>query len=194
MMNCMRAYLPVAIISVVLVACTGGIYVRKADSFLNAQTAEEKSFYMAESFRSYHNDKSGKVANKSEMLIDFRNWDAHLQPDVNIYAYKRKKDTLFIKFVERNDFSRLISFPGWRASMKIAFDPNKLISETIYFADTANSDLKKWLQPAISWLQLHSSDELNQVYKNGQIVKTEEAAKLWKTLLQRWIDHKRPVQ
>jgi hypothetical protein len=56
----------------------------------------------------------------------------------------------------------------------------------IYIPGDRNPDYKRWLQPAVDWLQGNRPNELNEVYKDGKLIQTSETAKKWLSLLQLW--------
>ena len=141
---------------------------------------------MADNYRSYFMQKTGEGDDKNTSLNDFKAWDGQLAPDVTILDHSSKGKTWMVHFNEQNDFSKLIGYPGWDGSMSVTFDNTGLISETIYFPDSANPNYKRWLQPAVDWLSANFPGELRQVYQNNRLVKNETAAIKWKELLTRW--------
>ena len=176
--------------SIPFFSCTNKIYLDKITGYLNAPTPEIKAKFMADSYRSYFMKKDGEGDDKTTSLTAFNNWDGQLNPDVKILNYLSKDNIWFVRFNEQNDFSKLIGFPGWKGSMSVTFDSKGLIAETIYFPDSTNPSYKKWLQPALDWLGADSPNELNDVYQNNKLVKTEQAANQWKSLLKKWNDSK----
>lgn len=145
-----------------------------------------KAKYMSDSYRSFLIKKEGEGDGKIISLKTFKDWDGQLNPDVTILDHSAKDSTWFVRFNEQNDFSKLIGFPGWKGSMSITFNTKGLIKETIYFPDSTNPSYKKWLQPALDWLQINFPNELNEVYQNNRLVKNEVAANKWKELLKKW--------
>lgn len=141
---------------------------------------------MAEEYRSFFMEKKGEGENKNAALKSFLEWDAPLYPDVRILNYTTKGNTWKVAFNEQNDFSKLIGFPGWKGTEIIRFDRKKMIDEMIYIPDDTNPNYKIWLQPAVDWLQKHKLNELNEVYKDGKLIRTSETAKKWLSLLQLW--------
>ena len=101
-------------------------------------------------------------------------------------SYNKDQNKWTVTFNEQNDFSKLIGFPGWKATAIITVNSAGLIEEMIYIPDPANPSYKKWLQPAIDWLQLNYPVELADVYKNDKLVKTEATARKWVSLLKKW--------
>jgi len=120
------------------------------------------------------------------MLQSFLNWDAPLHPDVTVTSYKVDADTWTVQFLEQNDFSKLIGFPGWKGTETIIFNGKKKIHEVLYVPDDDNPPYKKWLQPAVDWLQQNKSDELSEVYKGGKLIQTSKTASKWVELLHLW--------
>ena len=162
-------------------------------AYLNASTVEQKGRFMAEDFHSYFAERKGKGEDKKKALAGFQQWDGHLHPDVAILSHEKKENGWLVYFNEQNDFSKLIGYPGWKASMWFSFDRQGLIMQTIYFPDTTNLPYKKWLQPAVDWLKIHMPGELNTVYQDNKLVKTEAAATKWKALLQKWRAQRKEV-
>jgi hypothetical protein len=68
----------------------------------------------------------------------------------------------------------------------IRFNSGKMIDEMIYIPDDTNPNYKKWLQPAVDWLQANKPNELKEVYRDGKLIRTSETAKKWVILLQSW--------
>ena len=56
----------------------------------------------------------------------------------------------------------------------------------IYIPGDTNPNYKKWLQPAVDWLQKNRPDELSEVYRDGKLIQTSETAMKWVSLLQLW--------
>ena len=179
--------------AILFFCCTNKVYLNKINSYLNASSAEMKSKYMADNYRSFFMKKEGEGDDKISSLKDFEDWDGQLNPDVKIISHNLKDSVGFVRFNEQNDFSKLIGFPGWKGSMSFTFDAKGLITETIYFPDSTNPPYKKWLQPALDWLKINSPAELNEVYQNNKLVKTEAAAKKWKEILKKWNDAKKEM-
>ena len=167
-------------------SCANKVYLDKIDAYLNASSVETKAKYMSDNYRSFFMKKEGEGNDKLAYLKDFNDWDGQLNPDVKVLQHQSKDNVWLVQFIEQNDFSKLIGFPGWKGSMSVAFDANGLINETIYFPDSTNPSYKKWLQPALDWLRINFPNELNEVYQNNKPVKTEFAANKWKDLLRKW--------
>lgn len=77
--------------------------------------------------------------------------------------------------------------------MIITFNSKGLINETIYIPDSTNAPYRKWLQPAIDWLQINMPAELNKIYVDKKLVKNEDAANTWKKVLKKWNDSKKQM-
>ncbi|HYF29622.1 MAG TPA: hypothetical protein VD993_00735 [Chitinophagaceae bacterium] len=169
-----------------VISCRYPTYRHKVGQYLNADDSVSKVKYMANNYRSYFKLREGTGKNREESLKGFKNWDGALNPDVKITSFSRVKDTVTVHFVEQNDFSKLIDYPGWRGTEVITFDNSGLITEMIYIPDTTNPPYRSWLAPALDWLQQHEPDSLALVYKDNRLVQTEYTAKLWTRLLKRW--------
>ena len=141
---------------------------------------------MAENYHSFFISRKEAGRNKSETLLSFKNWDGQLHPDITIINYSFHDSVWEVKFNEQNDFSKAISFPGWKATETFIFNSNNLIQETIYLPDSTNLSYKTFLQPALNWLQQNMPDELSKVYQNGKLIQTETTANKWKMLLNEW--------
>ena len=156
-------------------------------AYMNASNPEEKTKYMAEGFRSYFAENGKGVGkNREQVVASFMKWDGPMHPDVPIKKYTRDGNTFTVYFVEKNDFTKLIGFPGWKGKADFVFDAQKLITEFIYYPDSTNPPYKPYLQPAIVWLQKNKPEELNEVYHDGKLVQNEEAARHWVRLLNGW--------
>ena len=182
----MKTNLTLAFLLTNFISCTNKAYLHRIGTYLNAHTAETKGKYMAEDYRSFFMEKKGEGEDKKQALQSFLNWDAPLHPDVDILNYEMDGDTWKVEFNEQNDFSKLIGFPGWKGTELIRFNPKKMIDEMIYIPGDTNPNYKKWLQPAVDWLQKNRPGELNEVYKDGKLIQTSETAKIWVSLLQLW--------
>ena len=79
-----------------------------------------------------------------------------------------------------------MTFHGWKGTKIVTFNSRKLIEETIYIPDSTNPSYKKWLQPAVTWLQLNMPDSLNMIYKNEKLIQNAATAKQWVHLLTMW--------
>lgn len=169
-----------------LLSCTKKIYLQTIDFFLNADTVEEKSKFMAENYRSFFEEKKGDGKDKQNTLKSFANWDGPMHPQVEILNYSVNGKIWTVHFNEKNDFARLIGYPGWKGTAQISFNSKKLISEFIYIPDSSNSSYTPYLQPALDWLQQNMPDQLAQVYQDKRLVKTQESAKKWILLLTLW--------
>ena len=130
----------------VLIACTKNVYQRRIQSYLNASTIEEKEKYMADNYRSFLWIRKIQVMTNlppiifSKLGCAFTSWCKNSWPQCCDGVWT-------IKFNEQNDFSKLIGFPGWKATYLINFNRKGLIQETV--PDTSNPSYKKWLQPAV---------------------------------------------
>lgn len=182
----MKTNLTLAFLLIGFISCTNKVFLHRIEIYMNAHTTETKGKYMAENYRSFFMEKKGEGENKEEALQSFLNWDAPLHPDVHILNYTANGNTWKVEFNEQNDLSKLIGFPGWKGTEMIRFNSEKMIDEMIYIPDDTNPNYKKWLQPAVDWLQKNRPGELNEVYKNGKLIQTSETAKKWVSLLQLW--------
>lgn len=120
------------------------------------------------------------------MLVSLMKWDGPLHPDVKILRYSRSERKFIVYFLERNDFSKLIGYPGWKGKAGFIFDSKKRVSEYEYFPDSTNLSYKPYLQPAITWLQKYYPNEVSTIYRNGKLIQNEVAAKRWIRLLTMW--------
>jgi hypothetical protein len=171
--------------------CTNDSHLKKINCYLNASTINEKAKYMAEDYRSFFMNKKGNGKSKTEALQSFQNWDAPMHPDITVISYSFLDSIWQVTFNEQNDFTKPIGFPGWKGTTTFVFNSAGLIKETIYVPDSANLSYKPFLQPALDWLQKNKPAELNEVYQNGKLVQTEEAANKWRTLLRTWQSQKK---
>ena len=167
-------------------SCTKKVYLKKIESYLNASTVEAKSKLMAEDYRSFFAEKKGAGKDKQTALRSFSEWDAPMHPDIEILNYSVDGDTYTVHFNEENQFTKLIGYPGWKGTGQFRFDANKMIKEFIYIPDDSNPSYTPYLKPALDWLQKNMPNELNEVYRNKQLVQTKEAAKKWVVLLTSW--------
>jgi len=169
-----------------VVSCTNKIYRQRIESYLNASTVDTKANYMADDYRSYFEEKKGDGKDKQAALKSFSNWDAPMHPDIEILSCVSNGNTWTVHFNERNDFAKLIGFPGWKATSRLTFNSKRLITESIYIPDSSNPSYKPYLRPVLDWLQQNMPAELNEVYKDNKLVQTEESAKKWILILQTW--------
>ena len=169
-----------------MMSCSKQVYMNRIRSYFNASAVPEKSRYMSNDFHSFFIEKNGNGMDKETYLKEFRNWDGPLHPDVTIISHDFAGQRWTIQLLEQNDFSKLIGFPGWKAEVKLLLDKKGSIHELIYIPDKSNPDYKKWLQPALDWMKKNNPSELDKVYSNGKLIRTEEAAKKWVVLLNEW--------
>ena len=181
----MKTYI-VILFCCTLVSCGNKIYLHRIKTYLSASTRESKGRFLSDDFQSFFLEWKGEGKNKTTALQSFLNWDAPLHPDVSVTSYKAHANTWTVQFVEQNDFSKLIGFPGWKGTETIIFNGKKKIREVLYVPDEDNPPYKKWLQPAVDWLQQNKSTELSELYKGGKLIQTPEAASKWVELLQLW--------
>lgn len=182
-----------AFICFTVISCAKKIYVARIDHFLNATSVETKSKLMAENYRSYFEEKKGEGKNKQDALRSFSNWDAPMHPDVEILKYSANGKRWTVHFNEKNDFAKLIGYPGWKGTAQLTFNSQKLIREFIYIPDSSNLSYAPYLQPALDWLQQNMPDQLQQVYKDKRLIRTEESAKKWIGLLSAWREKTKPI-
>lgn len=172
--------------SSVFLSCTNKICLHRIKTFLNASTAAARERYLSGDFRSFFLEKKGDGKNKTAALQSFLNWDAPLHPDVKISSHKADGHTWTVEFIEQNDFSKLMGFPGWKGKEVIRFNSKKKIDEMLYVPDESNPNYKNWLQPAVDWLNQNRPNDLAEVYKNEKLVQTPATARKWIELLQAW--------
>jgi len=159
--------------------------------YLNASDVPEKESFMSDAYRAWFREKKGEGEDKKSALATFQNWDCGLHPDVSILKHQHKGKEWQLLILEQNDFSKIIDFPGWKARVHITMDHHK-IRELIYILDTLNPDYKKWLNPAVEWLQQNKAGELEKIYKNGRLtVRSEATAREWIRLLRLWKENSR---
>jgi hypothetical protein len=175
-----------------LAACSKKTWLSRIETYLNASTPELKAKYMAADYHSFFNEKKGEGEDKASALKSFQQWDAPLHPDIVIIHYAIHKDSWVISLIEKNDFTKLIDFPGWKATEIITLNAEGFIHEAIYIPDSTNPDYRKWLQPALAWLQENLPADLQEVYQNHKLIQTEAAANKWKELLQIWRQQNKP--
>jgi hypothetical protein len=170
-----------------LYSCTQKTYLKRSLSYLNASDESTKSRYMGPGFRSYfaENEKdSGK--NKEQVLHSFMSWDGPMHPDIKMLHHSIHGRTCTVDFLEQNDFSKLIGFPGWKGRAVFVFTSKKYIQRYTYFPDSTNPPYKPYLEPALDWLEKNKPEELKLVYQNKKLVQNQNSAKLWVQLLKQW--------
>jgi hypothetical protein len=171
---------------VAIMSCANKIYRQRIASYLNASTVEQKGKYMADDYRSYFEEKIGHGKDKQAALKSFSNWDGPMHPDIQILNYSSKGNTWTVHFNEKNEFAKLIGFPGWKGTSEFTFNSKKLITESIYIPDSTNPSYKPYLLPALDWLQQNMPAQLDEVYKENKLVQNEQSAKKWILLLRTW--------
>ena len=87
---------------------------------------------------------------------------------------------------EENDFSRLIDFPGWDATVTWWFDSRGRISAQLTVSSKHERDFRNWLAPAIPWLREHRPADLDWLYPEGKLQRSPEAAGRWVIVLTEW--------
>jgi hypothetical protein len=141
---------------------------------------------MSDDYRSYFEEKKGDGKDKQSALKSFSNSDAPMHPDIEVLRYSSKGKSWTVYFNEKNDFTKLIGFPGWKGTSQFTFNSKKLITQSIYIPDTTNPSYRPYLRPALDWLQINMPAQLDEVYKENKLIQTEESAKKWMVLLKTW--------
>jgi len=182
----MKKYLALALIALIFLSCTTKTYLHRINFYLNAHSVKDRGRYLSNDYHSFFMETKGQGKDRTHALQSFSNWDAPLHPDVTILNYTVNGDNWSTEINEQNDFSKLIGFPGWKATEIIKFNPKGKISEVTYLPNEDNPDYKKWLEPAIQWLQKNKPFELNEIYKEESLVQTPQTATKWIELLRQW--------
>jgi hypothetical protein len=187
------------VIIAVVVAFLGAVAFSRADdrdktrlenltAFLNASSADARGKLMADDYRFYFNERKGDGGSKEKSLESFDNWDGPLHPDVRILEHEADGDVWTVTIVERNDFAKLIEFPGWKATETITFDDANRVREVIYIPIQGGKDYREYLHPALDWLAANRPDDLKKVYDldKKRLIQTRASAKKWVELLTEW--------
>src|SRR5258708_20630893 len=98
------------------------VLLKKIETYLNASGVVEKAKYMSPDYRFYFAKKEGRGEGKDSSLQSFQRWDAPLHPDIKILSYSRNQRTWTLRINEENDFTKLIKFPGCKATEIVTFD------------------------------------------------------------------------
>lgn len=182
----MRNHFVSLILLFLISSCSKDIYLHRIKTYLNAADTTTKAKYLSENFHSFFEERKGEGKDKVAAMRSFLNWDAPLHPDIKIISYTIHGNEWTVVFNEQNDFTKPIGFPGWKGTAFIRFNDKKQIEETIYIPDPGNPPYKKWLQPALDWLQKNKPAGLNEVYQDNKLIQTNETAKKWASLLKLW--------
>ncbi len=177
---------PCNVVSQTKVAAKEESQLNNLKRFFNASTVKEREAVMADDYHFFFNEKKGDGGSKVSSLESFQNWDGPLHPDIQITEHSFNNGVSTVKILEGNDFSKLIGYPGWKATVMISFDANDRIREVIYVPDTTQTDYRIYLNPALDWLKENMPDELNEVYRDKKLIRTERTAKRWVELLKIW--------
>lgn len=167
----------------ILISCSQGTYLGRINSYLNAYSVRSRSKYMAANYRGFFMEKKGGGKDKPTALKSFQNWDGPMHPDVKILCYTVSGHAWIVTFIEQNDFSKLIGYPGWKGTTAFTFNSRRLIEETVYVPDSSNLPYGSFLRPALDWLQKNRPTELYEVFQDNKLIQTEESANKWKMLL-----------
>jgi len=87
---------------------------------------------------------------------------------------------------EENDFSRLIDFPGWDSSSTFLVDEDGQIAWQVYVPEPGQPEWRPYLEPALAWIREHRADALPVIFPDGKLGRSEEAARLWVSVLREW--------
>jgi hypothetical protein len=112
-------------------------------------------------------------------------WDFALDPEHRIDSLAISGESVIVQQHETNDFARLLGFPGWDAKSTYVIR-NGLIVSQHYEPALNQPDWQQYLDKALPWLREHFPSAMTRLYPDGQLVRSEAAAREWVEILRAW--------
>lgn len=178
---------------VALIALAGGCatthpHQRTLDAYLAARQAgdiDAARRHLAPDARIWFGEKTGPGRPKT-LTGGWGAWDIEMHA-VNTYDDVAITDeTIAATFHERNDFSRLIGFPGWRSRSTFWLDEHDRISEQLYEPLPQHPPQSACFDAPLEWARQHRPDVLAEIYPDDQFAPSTETARRWRELLIDW--------
>ena len=113
-------------------------------------------------------------------------WDSGVNGHVDWDVAKGEAEALTFEGRERNDFFMLLGIAHLRFRSTFRLDGNSKIIEQLYETYSDQPSWEEAIKPAIEWASRHRPAKLAEVYPEGQMIYTEEAARRWVELLREW--------
>jgi hypothetical protein len=130
--------------------------------------------------------KSGK-----EEIRALEEWDRALNSNLKFESFEVKGDSVFCKVIERNDWFKAVGIK------QIVHDPtifivskgriNKIIANP---SREIGKQIGAKIGSIYTWLKTTNDNTINELIVNGEFIYSEEAAKKWIKLLNRWNNYK----
>ncbi len=91
------------------------------------------------------------------------------------------------EFRETTDFLKYIGMPeGFSATVTFWFDEQLRVKETQYDWFEGNRSMHDLIKPIVAWAKVNDSVRINKIYLNNGFVPSEENAREWKALFERY--------
>lgn len=188
-MNSRLRTMAAAVMLTALGGCAGAhSYKQTLDAYLAARQAGDVELagrHLSPDARIWFDVKTGPGRPKS-LTGGWGAWDIEMNA-VNTYdEVVITDDSISATFHERNDFSRLIGFPGWRSRSTFWFDEQGRIVEQLYVPLPQHPPQRVCFEAPLQWARLHRADELEVIYPNDRFEPSAESGRRWRALLIEW--------
>jgi len=157
------------------------------DSFaraLQSHDVEAAMSHLAEDFviRDQHASYSGD----REAVRAMVGWDVAVDGSTEFNDILVKGDAIHVRAVETNRFIRLLGVNKGEFRLTFVIRDGLIREEIISGSTEFMRSVNIALQPVIEWATDRHPKELAKVYVDEQLIYTEETARLWIALLEKW--------
>ena len=113
-------------------------------------------------------------------------WDSGVNGHVEWDVAEGQAEALTFEGRERNDFFELLGIAHLRFRTSFKLDGKGKIIEQLYEKLPGQPSSEEAMKPAVEWASRHRPAELQEIYPDGRMIYTEEAARRWVALLREW--------
>ncbi|WP_420602342.1 hypothetical protein [Flagellimonas sp.] len=114
-------------------------------------------------------------------------WDAALNSNLMLESVTSKKDSVFCKIVENNDWFGGVEITGLVHDPVVFVVNNGKIKKIIgYPSQQTGKEIEAAIGALYKWSQKAQDSTIHDLIQNGQFVYSAEAAKKWLNLFERW--------
>lgn len=153
------------------------------DALRRDDAAELQKFY-AKDARIWFGARAGE----GQLIAEspWREWDLELRAAHEIEDARFDARALTVVSHEQNDYSRLLDFGGWRATITYAFNDDGLVTEKLYVPMEQSPTQRECFAPALDWAREHRADELEEIFAGDRLTPSRDHARRWRALLIEW--------
>lgn len=164
------------------------------------EKSDDKWNFTTDTLRMWFDDTTGNAILQIKgrpSTGPWREWDKVMQTQSRYDSiwYEASEHAVKGYFFENNDFYTLIG-KGPTKTLRTYWlnEDNKIDKLLMYWIPQENTTTSEHLGPIVEWAMQHDSNEIKELYPDGRIVPSEENAKRWKKLLNRYNDDIRRQQ